>query len=234
MLNFLGIGAQKSGTSWLHNMLAKHPKIAFPGGKEIHFWNRPESRNLQWYSQLFSDSHRVNGEITPAYGILPAEIIHSIHAAFPHLRLIYLMRNPIDRAWSSAKMALGRAEMVQDEASDQWFIDHFNSRSSLARGDYESCIRNWRSVYPSDQILLLRYEMIEFQPVALVNTCLNHLGLEDYLLPENSELFTTRIFAGDATQIRPRLLETLSNIYSDQIESLSQYLEQDFSEWKPA
>ena len=234
MLNFLGIGAQKSGTSWLYNTLANHPKIAFPGGKEIHFWNRPKGRDLQWYSHLFSDLHRVNGEITPAYGILPTEIIQSIRAAFPYLRLIYLMRNPVERAWSSAKMALGRAEMLHSEASDQWFIDHFNSSGSLARSDYESCIRKWRSVYPSDQILLLRYEAIELQPVNLINTCLNHLGLDDYFVPEDTELLTRKIFEGDGTGIRPRLLEALSNIYSSQIESLSRYLEQDFSDWKPA
>lgn len=233
MLHFLGIGAQKSGTSWLHNALAEHPTIAFPGGKEIHFWNRPEGRALQWYSQLFSDSHRINGEITPAYGILPTEKIQGIHAAFPHLRLIYLMRNPVERAWSSARMALGRAELVDDEASDHWFMDHFNSRGSLARGDYESCIRNWRSVYPSDQLLLLRYEKIESQPVNLINTCLNHLGLEDYFVPDDTQLLARKIFEGDGTPIRPRLLEELYNIYSRQIESLSQYLEQDFSNWKP-
>ena len=232
MLTFLGIGAQKCGTSWLYHALAHHPEIAFPGGKEIHFWNRPAGRDLHWYSHLFPDLYKVNGEITPAYGILPTEIIQRVGTAFPHLRLIYLMRNPIERAWSSAKMALDRAEMLHDEASDQWFLDHFYSSGSRARGDYESCIRKWRSVYPSDQILLLRHEAIELQPVNLINICLNHLGLDDFFAPEDRKLFTEKIFEGDGIRIRPRLLEALNHIYAGQIESLSQYLKQDFSDWK--
>ena len=233
MLNFLGIGAQKCGTSWLFDALVQHPRIAFPGGKEIHFWNRPEGRGLEWYSQLFVDPSRKNGEITPAYGILPTAIIRSIHSAYPQLRLIYLMRNPIERAWSSARMALGRAEMTHEEASDQWFIDHFHSKGSLQRGDYETCIRRWRSVYPVEQLLVLRYEMIASQPISLINTCLNHLGLEDCLLSENTDVLKRKIFEGDGEEIRPRLMKVLSNIYSSQIDSLSQYLNQDFSNWKP-
>lgn len=233
MLNFLGIGAQKCGTSWLYSALAKHPRIAFPGGKEIHFWNRPEARSLDWYSKLFLDPGRINGEITPAYGILPAAIIKSIYSNYPQLRLIYLIRNPIERAWSSARMALGRAEMTHEEASDQWFIDHFHSQGSLQRGDYESCIRRWRCAYPVDQLLVLRYEMIVSQPINLINACLNHLGLEDCLLSQDTDVLTNKIFEGDGEEIRPRLVEALSHIYSNQIDSLSQYLDQDFSKWKP-
>src|SRR5665647_1032714 len=139
-LNFLGIGAQKCGTTWLYETLSRHPKIAFPGGKEVHYWDNPQARSVSWYIDPFANDNLVNGDITPAYGILAPETIQQIHALLPELRLIYLVRDPIERAWSSAKMALGRAEMTLDEASDQWFMDHFSSMGSLARGNYETCI----------------------------------------------------------------------------------------------
>ena len=101
MLNFLCIGAQKSGTSWLHKTLSEYPKIAFPAGKEVHFWDQHRSREIEWCTQLFSNETCINGDITPAYAFLPIDVIQEIYKIVPNLRLIYLIRNPIDRAWSS-------------------------------------------------------------------------------------------------------------------------------------
>lgn len=233
MLNFLGIGAQKSGTSWLYKALSEHPKIEFPGGKEVHFWDQRHGRGVKWYTQLFSNEAYINGDITPAYGILPIKVIQEIYDLMPHLRLIYLIRNPIERAWSSARMALGRAEMLHEEASDQWFIDHFNSKGSLARGDYETCIRQWRSVFPASQLLIVRYDEICHDPVAVANKCLNHLGLESIFVPSDSNKLEERVFKGDGVPLKPSLLPTLLAIYLKRIESLERYLDEDLSGWKP-
>jgi hypothetical protein len=231
MLNFMGIGAQKCGTSWLHNALAKHPGISFPAGKEIHYWNRPGRRSLADYKALFADSSYINGDFTPAYAFLPTVTIRQIHSTFPDLRLIYLIRNPKERAWSSARMALEVSEMLHHEASDQWFIDHFQSIGSLLRGDYESCIRQWRSVYRHEQLLLIRYESIVNDPIGVLKKCLNHLGLE-YLFKEQEEnQLLQPVFKGDGVSIRPQLQQVLSQIYSDRISSLSHYLGEDFSSW---
>lgn len=231
MLNFLGIGAQKSATSWLYNTLSKHPNIAFPGGKEIHFWDHPRGRSVEWYKQLFSNEVYINGDITPAYGCLPVEVIQEVFDLMPHLRLIYLIRNPVERAWSSAKMALGRAEMLHEEASDQWFIDHFNSKGSLARGDYETCIRQWRSVFPSSQLLIMRYETIKNDPVLAANKVLNHLGLESFFEESDDQKLIEKVFEGDGVAIRPSLIPVLQDIYRNRIDSLERYLQEDFSNW---
>lgn len=231
MLSFLGIGAQKCATSWLYNTLSKHPYIAFPGGKEIHFWDHPRGRSVEWYKQLFSNEAYINGDITPAYGFLPIEIIQEIYDLMPHLRLIYLIRNPIERAWSSAKMALGRAEMLHEEASDQWFIDHFNSKGSLVRGDYETCIRQWRSVFPSSQLLIMRYETIKNDPVLAANKVLNHVGLESFFEKSDDQKLIEKVFEGDGAAIRPSLIPVLQDIYRNRIDSLERYLQEDFSNW---
>lgn len=234
MLNFLGIGAQKSGSSWLHKVLLEHPKIAFPGGKEVHFWDQQSKHKhgISWYTQLFLNEELINGEITPAYAFLPIDVIQDIYNIEPNLRLIYLIRNPIDRAWSSARMALARAGMLHEEASDQWFIDHFKSSGSLARGDYESCIRNWRSVFPSNQLLIIRYDVMENRPVFIANTVLNHLGLNDFFEQSNQKNLSEKVFEGDGVSIRPTLLPVLQDIYIQRIESLEGYLKEDLSSWK--
>ena len=232
MLSFLGIGAQKCATTWLHSTLARHPDIAFPAGKEVHYWNRPDGRSIDWYSQLFADATKVNGEITPAYALLPVPTIEKIHSSFPDLRLVYLIRNPIERAWSSARMALGRSEMSHSEASDQWFIDHFKSQGSLARGDYEACIRRWRSVVPLNRVHIVKYESIQADPVGVANSCLTHLGLGMYFSPADRCQLEQLVSEGDGIELRPSLRNVLSSMYTHQIESLSQYLVEDLSGWR--
>lgn len=231
MLNFVGIGAQKCGTTWLYEALAKHSDVAFPAGKEVHYWNNPQGRGIQWYSTLFNDKGKVNGDITPAYAFLPKTTIQAIHSAFPDLRLIYLIRNPMQRAWSAARMALGRAEMFHDEASDQWFIDHFQSRGSLARGDYESCIRQWRGVYHASQLLIVRYESISTNPVGTANLCLNHVARNQLSFTQEHASLEKKIFEGDGVALRPSLRDPLMALYANRISSLSDYLSQDFSDW---
>ena len=231
MLIFLGIGAQKCGTTWLYDTLAKHPEISFPAGKEVHYWDRPESLSLEAYSNFFSDLSLINGEITPAYGFLPVERIKMIYDNFPELRLIYFIRNPIDRAWSSARMALMRSEMLNEEASDQWFIDHFKSKGSISRGDYEACLRNWHSVYPSDQLLIVQYDSIVADPVKVANDCLKHLGLDASFTTEDRDMLSHRVFEGDSAILRPSLHSALLEIYKKKIASLSEYLGIDFTNW---
>jgi hypothetical protein len=231
MLKFVGIGAQKSGTSWLHEVLSQHPSVGFPGGKEVHFWDAHHRNGVAWYKALFS-ADRCNGDITPAYAILAPETIREIHQHFPELRLVYLMRNPIQRAWSSARMALRRAEMEFSEASDQWFIDHFRSQGSLKRGDYATCLKNWMAVYPAQQFLLARYEEVVNEPVALANQVLRHIGLDDLFDESHREALSRPVFEGGGHALSAALAEVLLELYADKIDALSQFLGEDFSQWK--
>lgn len=232
MLNFIGIGAQKCGTTWLQRTLARHPDIAFPGGKEVHFWDQHYARGLDWYRHLFADNSKLNGDITPAYGFLPLQKIQEARALTPDARLIYLIRNPLERAWSSARMALARAEMTHDEASDQWFIDHFRSRGSLARGDYETCIKNWRSVFPPEQLLIVRFEEICFDPVGVANRCLEHIRVARHPFSQDElPALQQKQFEGDGAPLRATLLAPLHALYDGKIRSLSDYLDIDLSDW---
>lgn len=231
MLIFLGIGAQKSGTSWLYHCLSHHPDVRFPGGKELHFWDQPQGRDLEWYRGIFA-GYGIEGEITPAYGILPVETIRNVRGAFPSVRLIFLMRNPIDRAWSSAKMALGRAEMTFSEASDQWFIDHFRSSGSLLRGDYETCIRNWRDVFPPRQMLILKYDEIISNPRRVIYEVCCHIGVDSAFSNNISEeILRSRIFPSEKIALPYRLRENLDSAYRNKIERLQEYLSIDLSGW---
>lgn len=236
MLNFLGIGAQKAGTTWLYEMLRLHPDISFPSGKELHFWDRPyaEADKVQYLNQ-FNAHDRCNGEITPAYAMLDEATITDTRNAVPNLRLIFIIRNPIERAWSSALMALEFATMMIHEASDQWFIDHFRSAGSIARGDYQSTIINWRRAFGDQSICILRYEQLTEDPRGLLETVAAHLGVTPQPFAQIPDtVLRRRVFPPLGEPIRPCLRESirpslrpvLETLYRHRIQSLAQYLDE--------
>lgn len=236
MIDFLGIGAQKAGTTWLFMNLSKHKDIEFPSGKELHFWNKIHNKSdadLANYLSLFSDeTSSKKGEITPAYAIIEKEIIEQIHQVNDRLRIIMILRNPIERAWSSALMALKRAEMQFDEASNQWFIDHFNSSGSLKRGDYSTCLKNWLSVFGQEQVLVEWYENIQNDPVAMLKRCCSHLGVSptDYDSVSIDEV-RRRVFEGPPDNLRKELLSELRKLYYPCIQQLETEMKVNLSHW---
>lgn len=233
MLTFLGIGAQKCGTTWLYEMLKLHPQVAFPMGKEMHFWNKQYVKGVPWYRNSFLSPDKVEGEITPAYAILPVEVIREIYKEFPEIRLMMVIRNPMERAWSSAKMALLRAEMQVSEASDQWFIDHFHSAGSKMRGDYERCIKNWRQAFPEDRLMLMMFDEVKQNPKRLLKSCCEHLQIDPtYFETVPDESLLRPVFSSLKEPVRESLMPILASLYSDQIDSLSEYLKSDLANWK--
>jgi hypothetical protein len=238
---FLGIGAQKAGTTWLFTHLQTHPDVSFPAGKEIHFWDLKRNQGVQWWLALFANSRgKIQGEITPAYAILDRETIQQIHSAVPDVRLFYSMRNPIRRAWSQALMCLERAEMTIDEASDRWFLDHFNSLGSRRRGDYEACLDRWLSVFPESQLHTILFDDIVSNPRAVLADLAQHLKIdrepfdwipEDKLRRPVQPLFSGQRFAGQHHSLRPTLHDALRWQYRPQIERLGERIGRDLSVW---
>ena len=116
MVDFLGIGVQKGGTTWLFHQLSRHPQVAFPAGKEVHFWDRVAADQVARWIAMLQPPSRTDaagrpvrtGEITPSYAALPPETIRAIREACPGIRLFITFRNPLERAWSAALMAMVR------------------------------------------------------------------------------------------------------------------------------
>jgi hypothetical protein len=237
MIDFLGIGAQKCGTTWLYHNLDRHPQITFPAGKELHRWGRHRlSRGeVEAWLALFppAPSSIKQGEITPAYGFLSVEDINDIHAVAPQLRLFYCVRNPMARAWSAALMALQRAELTIDEASDQWFLDHFRSRGSFTRGSFPACIERWQSVFPPDSLHIVVFDDIGAIPREVLRRLALHLEIDEAFydtVPEKE--LSEPGFVGPRHPLRPELLPTLCEIYGPTIDRVQVLLGRDLSVWK--
>ena len=217
MLHFIGIGAQKCGTTWLYEQLRHHPDIAFPAGKEVHFWDQHYAKGIEWYRGLFPEQPgKTVGEITPAYAILPPEIIKEVHKEFPEAKLLYIIRDPVERAWSSALMALGRSEMRVEEASDQWFIDHFYSQGSVLRGDYERCINHWLEYYDKEQLYVADFAEIKTNPLAVIQKVCQHIGADPLFYDQDMlSKLQKKVFEGSGQPIRKTLLLVLNDLYEE-------------------
>ncbi len=90
---FLGIGAQKAGTTWLHRNIRRHPELFMPSTKELHFLDRYFDEGLCYYLNQFRGGEtRACGEITPDYMSAEPQHISWMKTLNPHMRLILLIR----------------------------------------------------------------------------------------------------------------------------------------------
>ncbi len=231
---FIGIGGQKSGTTWLFSHLERHPGVSFPGGKEVHYWDWHYGRGVEWYRGLFDGAPggTVAGDITPAYATLDTRMVEDVYRNFPDARVIYLMRNPVERAWSGALHNLKISDMTSDEASDQWFIDVVQSQGSILRGDHERTLRTWRSVFPVKSVLVESFEALKAEPREVLGRVAAHIGIDpgpfDGLADQE---LSAPVHEGYGTPMRASLGPVLHELYRDRIASLSDYLGRDLDHW---
>jgi hypothetical protein len=235
VIDFLGIGAQKSATSWLFTQLRAHPDVRFPAGKEVHFWDRQYRRGVAWWLGRFPDQPAPvrQGEITPAYAVLPVGRIGEVRAAAPDLRIVYSVRNPMARAWSAATMLLPWADMAMAEASDQWFLDHFRSEGSRRRGAYCDCLDRWTSVFGGEQVAVIVFDDIVCDPRSVLVGLAGHLGIDAAFFERRPDTeVRAAVFEGAHLRVRPTLLEALRAQYGAEIDRLGERLGRDLSAWK--
>jgi hypothetical protein len=109
--DFVVIGGKKCGTSFFYHLLSQHPYVEPAAAKELHFFDRHFDEGLEWYRRCFpqprwEDGRRtITGEATPGYmrsSLAPVRMARVV----PQARLIALLRNPVDRAYSDYQMVL--------------------------------------------------------------------------------------------------------------------------------
>ena len=194
---FLGIGAQKAGTTWLSDYLSKHPSVFISPLKEMHFFNSIYAteycknydnrfseklgagfkkkintlelhlahrihigRNLGKYKKYFdaySPKHKMRGEITPAYSLLSESGFKVIRKHFPEIKIIFIIRNPIDRFWSSLRFT-GKTIKGFDPISN--FDSYLNNPIFTERGNYENTILKLGSVFKKKEFKIIFFEKL--------------------------------------------------------------------------
>ena len=150
-ISFFCIGAQKAGTTWLHEVLLQHPSLCLPIEKEVHFWDWHRRKGLGWYCRQFPNAKTKTksevkyGECTPCYMALPESDIAEIKLLFPKAKLIFLARDLIDRAWSALLMELRNA--VRGVEVGKFSINDKTGKRQLDQMDKESNPDNYDDDY---------------------------------------------------------------------------------------
>lgn len=137
--------------------------------------------NDDWYVRLFSNARadQVCGEATPAYSILDLGDIENIRTINPNMRLIYLIRDPIERAWSGIRYSSARNNLEITAERLDTILERLRSPLMRLRGDYERTLDNYLRVFDSSQVLVCFYDAISKDPVNLMQCITNFLGLPD-------------------------------------------------------
>jgi hypothetical protein len=183
--NFLVISPPKTGSTWLADNLRSHPDLFIPAVKEIKYFSSWfKWFDLGWYFRHFEGAAgRLKGEASPSYAALPGQRIRLIRQLMPDIKLIFLMRDPISRAWSHAKHnhCFGEANFANrrvdfEAISDDEWTANFAHDWPLTSGDYLGQLRRWLSVFPREQVFVGFYESIARDPEALLRSLFAFLG----------------------------------------------------------
>lgn len=179
--NLIVIGGQKCGTTSLHNYLATHPQIAMSQRKELDFftsWGR--RRGLAWYEQHFTRRAPVRGESSPAYTAWPhiLGVPEAIHETLGEVRLIYLVRDPVDRVVSEYLHAVGhgqeRRSLLRVAADPS-----FEQSPYVAKSRYAMQLGRYLDLFDASQLLVLTQEALSQERLATLRTVFRFLGVDE-------------------------------------------------------
>ncbi|UCG37660.1 MAG: sulfotransferase domain-containing protein [Candidatus Bathyarchaeota archaeon] len=253
MPDFIIIGAQRCGTTSLYNYLIQHPWIAPASNKEVHFFDYNFGKGLAWYRAHFPSflhkyySRRVQGQDTitgesSPYYLFHPHVPNRILETAPQVKLIVILRNPVDRAYShyhherrlgfealSFEEAIRREEerlegelerMIRDEKYHSFNHQHY---SYLSRGIYVDQIRAWMNLFPKNQILILKSEDFHNDPRTVYNETVKFFGLPAWQLGNFKEFNV-----GDYPKMPAAMRKHLSSYFNSHNKRLYEYLGRDF------
>jgi len=271
--DFVGIGAQKAGTTWLQRNLQAHPDIWMPEIKELHYfdekisdspnpfsrlykrlsseravdlrWRRQLRTRIKrhlngssregalwtakyyfgrpddgWYASLFEPGKgKVVGEITPEYSILERDAISHVHSLAPEAKILLMIRNPIERAWSQAVMGFDKSGRDIAAAGDEVLRRTFDREGLRLRSDYLKTLENWSSFYAEGQIFVGFLEDVHFFPEELLDRLYGFLGVDPSFRPRR---VTRKVHTRSAGTMPTRAAAHLAGIYREEIEALAE------------
>jgi hypothetical protein len=180
--DFIGIGAQRAGTSWLYNCLKEHPEIFMPR-KEVHYFDKlHKTHDIDWYLNIFKcpDDKQISGEITPDY-MYHQDTIKEIHSNFPDTKLIIILRNPIERSHSAFSLFKSHGRFKNMTFEEALKAEPFLLEQSL----YYKQLENVYRYFKREQVLIKLYEDISNKPLEFYQSVCEFLQIDRNFKPSS-------------------------------------------------
>ena len=201
--SFMVVGTQKGGTTWLFECLIEHPEVMIPELKEVHYFCPPDrcrasrmDKGEAWYRELYAGAgkFKARGDMTTDYMYLPG-VAEALHRFNPALKLAFLLRDPVDRAYSQYWMRARQTPGIGD------FRSEIESNPNLiGRGLYHRQIAKFLEFFPREQCRIWIYEELMAQPDVFFAEFCRFIGVDDGFRPKS---LTQRI--GETKVLDPRM-----------------------------
>jgi len=235
--NFIIIGAQKAATSTLRYNLNKHPDI-FVVRDELHFFNNEQkwSQGVSWYSRFFDHPEMIQGEKTPNY-LSSIKAHERIASTVPNAKLIILLRNPIDRAYSAWNYFNLN---IENSRNWGWKIEDFETiitdaevtklgpfAKVINNGKYIHQIENLLKYFPREQLFFGITERFKQDPNSQFSNILDFIGVRQ--IPIIIEEYNVMPYL---TEIKPDTRNNLDKLFAPFNQQLFEFLGEEIKEWK--
>jgi len=187
--DFIGIGAQKCASTWLHRMLEAHPEVGVGVEKEVDFFSYHFDHGYQWYERQFVDcDHKSSvGEISPSY-FCESAVPGRIQQYMPDAKILVSFRDPVQRALSNHRHEVRVGNFTESKLSFEAGLA--NNPMYVEQGRYATHLKRWLRYFPPEQILVVLMEDIEGAPLATAKKVYAFLGVDPSFEPEQlSERF---------------------------------------------
>ena len=235
--DFIIAGAGKAGTTSLWQYLAEHPCVARSTTKEVNFFNLNFACGVNWYRTHFplsmtlnsatrQDGRKITGESTPSYLFNPL-VPQRVAAVVPNVKIVILLRNPVDRAFSHYQLKIKRRDETRpfDEAVDVeierldrqhaqaandpqgYFDPAYHRVSYLAQGLYLHQIQRWEQYFPAGQLLIIESSEFFKQTAEVYLRVLDFLGLPHWQPEQFGNRYAGKYTERMAPETRRRLTE---------------------------
>ena len=203
--DFLILGPQRTGTTWIYHNLKRHPCVFLPPDKELYYFStlgksgHPKFRfvHLEDYLAVMADSPRswlkksydslrksarlyhpaVRGEATASYAAQPPEVIRDICLLNPEVKAILMVRDPVARAWSHGRKDLPRDDANPGGINLEALAGFLDGAEQRMLGRYRAMIENWTACLRPGHLLVGDFPAISKEPEELLSRVHTFLGL---------------------------------------------------------
>jgi hypothetical protein len=188
-VDFLCVGAAKSGTTWLSENLRQHPDIFIPPRKEIHYFNKfmseaPEIDSVNyyeptnWYHSFFKNagSQQVCGELSVSY-LYFENCAKDIFQYNPNMKIVAILRDPVERAISNYRFFIETGLLKKNTSFQEAVVA---KPLLLERGLYFQQLKRYCDIFPKEQIKVFLYDDIKTRPKLLFKELLDVIGVCEY------------------------------------------------------
>lgn len=183
-IQFIGIGMPRAGTTWMSKCLDEHPEICLSHPKETDFFNIliDQGKNISDYERFYSHCNAgvpVKGEFSVAY-FKSNECLKRIKEAYPDIKILISLRNPMERAFSHYTYRKKKVGMKED------FLTAIKNDTNGVRsmGMYDEVLERVYNIFDPENVLVLIHDDYKIDPEKLIQSIYSFLKVDPTFIPK--------------------------------------------------